>query len=157
MFWKRWCRSFIRLIGGFILLKSCVIYTHADIDVYIFNSNISSNCIIIKTMGAASRSSRRTAAADNQCEDCRAVREFGPLSDWGFWIPVSPVRAWARLDTQGLGLCALRVARASQEHLTRLTQTTTYPPPTTKHQHRLHPPTEATPHSAYDTHDKYVW
>ena len=70
MFWKLWCRSFIRLIGGFILLRSGVIYTHADIDVYIFNSNISSNCIIIKTMGAASRSdksSRRTAAADDQC------------------------------------------------------------------------------------------
>ena len=94
MFWKRWCRSFIRLIGGFILSKSGVIYTHADIDVYIFNKNISSNCIIIKTMEAASRSSRRTAAADNQFEDCRGTRVWSTVS-WGVLGP--------RLPSTGLG------------------------------------------------------
>ena len=67
MFWKVRSRSFIRLIGGFILSKSGVIYTHAYIDAYIFNSNISSYCIIIKKMGAASRS-------DGQCDEGREYR-----------------------------------------------------------------------------------
>ena len=34
MFWKLWCRSFIRLIGGFILLRGALIYTYADTDAY---------------------------------------------------------------------------------------------------------------------------
>ena len=67
MVWKVRSRTFIRLIGGFILSKSGVIYTPADIDVYTSNSNISSNCIIIKNMGAASRS-------DGQCDEGRENR-----------------------------------------------------------------------------------
>ena len=154
MFWKRWCRSFIRLNGGFILLRSGVIYTHADIDVYIFNSNISSYCIIIKTMGAAlqsEKSSRRTAGAE-----CRGTRVRLAPSAGGCWAAA----AWALSagpDTEGEGSRTLRVARASQEHLTRLTQTTTYLLPITKHQQRLHPPTEATLHSVCHTYDKHVW
>ena len=68
--------------------------------------------------------------------------------------------AWALSagpDTEGEGSRTLRVARASQEHLTRLTQTTTYLLPITKHQQRLHPPTEATLHSVCHTYDKHVW
>ena len=62
--------------------------------------------------------------------------------------------AWALSagpDTEGEGSRTLRVARASQKHLTRLTQTTTYLLPITKHQQRLHPPTEATLHSVCHT------
>ena len=95
-----WSRSFIRLIGGFILSKSGVIYTHADIDVYISNSNISSNCIIIKTMGAASRS-------DGQCDEgreCRGTRVLVTTTgEWPSSSAGSSVRVWARLETQGLG------------------------------------------------------
>ena len=54
MFWKLGCRSFIRLIGGFIFLRGGVIYIYADTDVYIVNINIASNCIFIKIMEAAS-------------------------------------------------------------------------------------------------------
>ena len=88
MFWKVRSRSFIRLIGGFILSKSGVIYTHADIDVYIFNSNISSYCIIIKTMGAAlqsEKSSRRTAGAE-----CRGTRVRLAPSAGGCWAAAPP-------------------------------------------------------------------
>ena len=67
MVWKVRSRTFIRLIGGFILSKSGVIYTHANIHVYLSNSNISSNCIIIKTMEAATRS-------DGQCDEGREYR-----------------------------------------------------------------------------------
>ena len=37
MFGKLGCRSFIRLIGGLILLRGGVIYTYEDNDVYILS------------------------------------------------------------------------------------------------------------------------
>ena len=105
-------------------------------------------------MGAAlqsEKSSRRMAGAE-----CRGTRVRLAPSAGGCWAAA----AWALSagpDTEGEGSRTLRVARASEEHLTRLTQTTTYLLPITKHQQRLHPPTEATLHSVCHTYDKHVW
>ena len=50
MFWIFWCRSFIKLIGGFILSRYGLIYTCADNWCIYFNISIAGNCKIIKIM-----------------------------------------------------------------------------------------------------------
>ena len=97
MFWKRWCRSVIRFIGGFISLRGALIYTYADTDAYMLTIISSVNVKTINKWSAWSvnRELSLRRVGPGIITSVTAGRQLTGICCWGrMFVPMGRPLCW---------------------------------------------------------------